>query len=161
MAIVKRQPQYDPSVDQYPVAQQAIGAAMGLAGVAQNQQRLSLAERGQAAEIQQAQERLKLWQDEARMKQEELLRARELDAGLAQGADALLGGTPGLQGPQGPGGGGYESDLDIEGIRFAGSNIKSDKARALFFTQAAEDMKEKRVAQSTQRAMGDFASSIR
>ena len=169
MPIIARTQSQNTELDQYPQAAQAFQMALGIVDAAQRNRQLTLAETGQAADIRQGDEQLAQGRErigianrDLDFRDQRLKDGNQFAADTARGADALLGGQPGIQGPPVPPGvEGDNSDFEIEAVRYTASQMKSPQAQAQFLQDAATTLKQRRVQRDTQGFMGRLSSSIR
>jgi hypothetical protein len=145
---------YDPNIDRYPVAEQSAQIALNKQQLDQGQQRIDLAAKGQEADIGIAQERLKLFQEEAG------LRRQEFDQRRAQLEDMARVGLLGLQRdvqatPE------ADDDAEFAAIEQAAAGIKSPEARAAYFQDVRGEMQEKRLGKAFSALTDSIGESVR
>jgi hypothetical protein len=169
MPIIARTQSQNQQLDEYPQAAQAFQMALGIVDAAQRNRQLSLAETGQAADIRQGDEQLAQGRErigianrDLDFRDQRLKDENQFAADTARGADALLGGQPGIQGPPVPPGvEGDNSDFEIEAVRYTASQMKSPQAQAQFLQDAATTLKQRRVQRDTQGFATRLASSVK
>lgn len=149
-------PQYDPNIDRYPVAEQAVQTLQGNRALEQRDRALDLQEAGQAAGIEQSNRRLTLMEEDAQRRTELFKRAQDEQRGLAAANKFKLDMI--RQAQQG-----VEPDPELEARFSALDDVAKDlpeAGRAALFADVAPAIEGFVVQRSTRRLFDTIGDSL-